>query len=242
MEKVGLLILSILPIILIAYYIYNKDYDKEPTHLLVKLLIGGVLSVIPAVYIEFLVDDIFPSIDIMTKIQFAVYILIDIAFVEEVFKWFIVYIFSYNSEEFDYMYDGVVYACFTSLGFAAVENILYVTGSSSLTTGLLRAFISVPAHTCFGIIMGLLLAKAKKNFIKGKDFSSAISLFLSITLPSFLHAVFDYLLCSEGKYNNYIFITFVTFLFVFCFTKLTEIAKERKKIYLTTNYKVDKFK
>ena len=242
MEKIGLLLISILPIIIIAYYVYSKDFDKEPTHLLIKLLIGGVLSVIPAVFIEFLVDDIFPSVDFMTKAQFAVYIFVDIAFVEEVFKWFIVYIFSFNSKDFDYVYDGVVYACFTSLGFAAVENVLYVTGSGNIGTGLLRAFISVPAHACFGIIMGILLAKAKKEFIKRNDLISAIALFLSITLPSFLHALFDYLLCSNGKTSGQIFVIYVIILFVFCFTKLTKIAKERKKIYLTRTLKLNAIK
>lgn len=242
MEKIGLLLISILPIIIIAYYIYSKDYDKEPTNLLIKLLIGGVFSVLPALSIELLVDNIFPSEELMTKAQFAVYIFIDIAFVEEVFKWFIVYIFTYNSKDFDYVYDGVVFASFTSLGFAAVENILYVTGSGNLSMGLLRAFISVPAHACFGIVMGLLLSKSKKEFIRGNDLKSALALFASITLPSFLHAIFDYLLCSEGKYNTSIFNVFVIILFGICFTKLTKIARERKKIYLTRTIKLKKIK
>lgn len=240
MEKLGLLFISVLPIFVIAYYIYYKDYDKEPTSLLIKLLIGGVLSVLPAVFIELLVDDIFPDTQMMTKMQFAVYIFIDIAFVEEVFKWFIVYIFAYNSKEFDYMYDGVVFASFTSLGFAAVENILYVMGSGDFKTGLLRAFISVPAHACFGIIMGLLLAKAKRDFLRKKDLSSAFSLFFSITLPSFLHAVFDYLLCSEGTKSGQIFVVFVMILFGVCTTFIIKIANERKKIYLTRTINLKK--
>ena len=243
MNKLPLLVVSVLPILVCGYYIYKKDFDAEPTDLLIKLLVGGVLSVIPVFFIEHLLDNIFPNTDFMTNIQFMVYIFIDIAFVEEVFKWFIVYTFSYGSREFDYMFDGIVYATFVSLGFAAIENLLYVVYSETLYIGLkvgiLRGLISVPSHVSFGIIMGIFLSKSKKYLFKDKELLSALMLICSIIIPSILHAIFDCLLYLEDKYLS-VFCVYYILLIAVSFICLTKVAKEKKHIYYTKALKIKK--
>ena len=232
METILLLLISIVPVIGLAYYIYDKDYEKESSSLLFKLIMGGILVVIPAASIESLAGNLFPDSYNMTTIQFLVYILIDIAFVEEVFKWFMVYIFSYNSREFDYMYDAVVYSSFVSLGFASVENLLYVI-HSTIHVGLMRAIISVPAHASFGILMGIFIAYAKKFDIKRKHEKSALCLISSIFIPSLAHGIYDYCLYMNSKTYLTFFIIFVSVLFVISFIMLRKMAKERREIYNT---------
>ena len=59
----------------------------------------------------------------------------------------------------------IVYAVFSSLGFACIENILYVL-SGGVGIAILRAILSVPGHMCFGVIMGYFLSQAKVNQVK----------------------------------------------------------------------------
>ena len=82
------------------------------------------------------------------------------AFTEEAFKYLVFLIFIWRNKHFNERFDGIVYATFISMGFAAVENVLYIIGSG-LGTGILRAFTAIPAHAIFGITMGYFLARAK---------------------------------------------------------------------------------
>ena len=83
----------------------------------------------------------------MNFIQLLFYVFVVIALVEEASKWFFVYKISYNHNEFDSLYDMIVYASFVALGFACFENILYVY-SSGIVTGFVRAVSAVPGHVC----------------------------------------------------------------------------------------------
>ena len=68
--------------------------------------------------------------------------------------------------EFDEHYDGIVYGAAVSLGFATVENILYLF-ANGLESALGRAILPVSSHALFGVIMGYYLGKAK--FSEGKE-------------------------------------------------------------------------
>lgn len=78
----------------------------------------------------------------------------------------------------------LVYACGAANGFALVENLLYVL-SSGLLTGILRAFLSVPAHTAWGMISGCLLAERK---FLGKRHPWP----LIVLRPAFLHGTYNF--------------------------------------------------
>ncbi|MGQ9664052.1 MAG: PrsW family glutamic-type intramembrane protease [bacterium] len=55
--------------------------------------------------------------------------------------------------EFDEVMDGIVHCVASSLGFATVENIIYVLDRGA-GTGILRAFLSVSGYAFFGALMG----------------------------------------------------------------------------------------
>ena len=164
MYKLILLIISILPIIIIGNYIYNKDKEKEPTKLLAKLFISGILSTIFVIVVSIILETLFPifsnNTEELNTIELIVNVFIGIALVEEFSKWIVIYKIAYNHEEFNEFYDMIVYAAFVSLGFACIENILYVL-SNGIGTGILRAILSVPGHACDGIFMGYYLGLAK---------------------------------------------------------------------------------
>src|SRR5699024_1610425 len=57
-------------------------------------------------------------------------------------------------------YDGIVYAVSISLGFATVENIIYVL-VHGIEFALTRALFPVTSHALFGVVMGYDYGKAK---------------------------------------------------------------------------------
>ena len=157
MRELLLLIISILPVYLVARYIYKKDKDKEPRSLIIKLFLGGLGAFVLTIIITLLLSLFFPSLlsDTMDTdlISLFFHVFFGVALIEEFSKWIFVYNISYNSKEFDQMYDMIVYAVFVSLGFACIENIFYVF-EHGFGTGIIRGLLAVPGHACDGVFMG----------------------------------------------------------------------------------------
>src|SRR5262249_35502683 len=80
--------------------------------------------------------------------------------VEECAKYVVVMAAVYHWDEFDEPLDGVVYGVAVSLGFATLENILYILGRG-LSVAWGRALFAVPAHALFGGTMGYYAGRAK---------------------------------------------------------------------------------
>ena len=166
-----LVYIAVLPVIILLNYINKRDSHQEPKGLLRKVFFFGILSAIPIVIVELILKDVFPNDNVFGLVALFISVFIGIALVEEFFKWLVVKIFVYNKDEFDESYDGIVYAVYSSLGFACIENILYVL-SSGIKTGILRALTAVPGHAYDAIIMGYFLGKAgmyKKQNDKSKE-------------------------------------------------------------------------
>ena len=228
-------IISVLPVILIGLYIYKKDNDKESSKLLFKLFMGGVLSCIPAVILGLVTGGFFPSEGEMSFVQLFLYVFISIALVEEFCKWFFVYKISYNHEQFDTVYDMVVYASFTALGFACIENILYVY-DSGIVTGIVRAISAVPGHVCDGILMGSYLGLAKVNQVRGNYGLSKKYKIFSIVIPVITHGIYDFCLFWGSVLFVLIFIVFVIVLYIICIRKVKEIAASDLRFKYKDNY------
>lgn len=228
-------IIAILPIILIGLFIYKKDREKESSGLIFRLFLGGIGSCFPAVILELFVGSFFPETPDMNFFQLFLYVFFGIAFVEEVCKWFMVYKISYNHNEFDSLYDMIVYASFVALGFACFENILYVM-DSGIVTGVMRAITAVPGHVCDGILMGSYLALAKFNHVKGNVSLSKKYFRMSIIVPFIMHGIYDYCLYLGYPIFVCIFIIFVITLFVICFKKIIDISKNDIKFVFKNKY------
>jgi RsiW-degrading membrane proteinase PrsW (M82 family) len=80
--------------------------------------------------------------------------------VEELAKWVVLMAAVYHWDEFDEPMDGVVYGVAVALGFATLENFLYVA-RLGLRVGWQRALFAVPAHALFGATMGYYAGRAK---------------------------------------------------------------------------------
>ena len=61
----------------------------------------------------------------------------------------------YAHVQFDEHYDGIVYGTSVSLGFATLENILYLVGHG-VEYAFTRALLPVSSHALFGVVMDFI--------------------------------------------------------------------------------------
>ena len=228
-----LIILSIVPVCLLNRYINNKDSEKEPKELLKKLTKGGVYSAILVIIISFflpLISSVFDvsRLDSMSPLELLLYTFIGVALVEESCKYYYTYKYAYNNREFDYLFDMVVYATYVSLGFALLENIIYVL-SGGIHVGLIRAITAIPMHACTGVIMGHFLGEAKCNELNKK--SAKKNKILALIVPILMHGAYDY---SALSGNTLIFIILIT-TFVYISIDLVN-KKSRNDIKIQRKY------
>ncbi len=153
-----LILLALLPAFILCGYVYSKDkVEKEPKGLLFVLFFFGVLSCIPAAILEGIFEDIVEAVFSPiagSSLYNFIYFVLAIALVEEGLKWLILIYKTSKNENFNCTFDALIYSIFVSLGFAALENVLYVT-SNGVVNGILRAVLSVPGHMFFALFMGL---------------------------------------------------------------------------------------
>ena len=228
-----LIFLAILPVMVILFYVYYKDDNKEPFKLLLRLFIAGTLSCGIVLFFSDLLSNLSIVFSPTTKKGFLgmiIYSFVGVALVEEITKWIMVYIFGYHSKEFDEPYDGLVYAVFVSLGFAFIENIIYVMVSNSIYTALVRALCAVPSHACDAIFMGYHLSIAKEYAIKNNKKEKNKHLLLSILMPTFLHGVYDYCLISGYRILVIIFLVFIAIMYYISISKLSNMSSQKNNI------------
>ena len=236
MNHIGVLLLaSILPIILLLYFIYKKDQNKEPFSLLFILFCSGILSCFLVLELSNLLGYIFPFMDgeVNSFFNTVLYAFIGVAFIEEICKWIMVYFIGYHHKEFEELFDITVYAVFVSLGFAFYENIAYVLTVGEIKTAFLRAVSAVPAHACDAVFMGYYFSLAKKFRLKKRKDLEKSNLFLSILVPTFLHGIYDLCLLLNYRIFVFAFLLFVVYLYIVSIRKINEMTefKNIKVVY-----------
>ncbi len=187
--KMNLLLISVAPVAIILVYVYYRDkYEKEPISLLLKGLVAGMIIVLPVLISEQSISLLLPFMHSSKVSQAFGNAFLVAALCEETFKLLAVYILIWKNPNFNERFDGIVYAVFVSLGFALVENIMYVF-SNGFSVGISRSFTAVPAHAMFGVMMGYYLGLAK-FIVKGRKKYLA----LAFIVPFFFHGLYDFIL------------------------------------------------
>ncbi len=202
-----LLFLSVLPAALLIIFIYRQDkYQKEPFKSLCKAFFGGMLAVVFTIVTVRIIDYTIGLIPYLNQTVFYDSF-ITAGIPEELCKFLIFMIFIWNDKNFDEYFDGIVYASFISLGFATVENIMYVM-PGGIGTGIVRALISVPAHFLFGVILGYFLSLAKFNSDKKGRY-----IIIGLLIAMAAHGLFDWLLMFSdrigGALSSFIYTFFI---------------------------------
>lgn len=198
-----LFVASVVPVIVVLYYIRRVDrFHAEPMKLLRRLFIMGMIIVIPIVIVEFIFAYLNPFEGTLDALYNAFVVA---GITEETFKWLVVMIFAFRSLEYDEPLDGIVYAVFVSMGFAIVENVMYVY-NYGIGNAVMRAFTAVPAHMLFGVMSGYYLSLYK--FVGRRKY-----IILSLVMPILLHGTYNFLLLGHS-YLLILFIPYIIFMWV----------------------------
>jgi protease PrsW len=177
-----------------------RHYDRlqpEPLKVLLRvMLLGGILSVIPAIVFNNLADhflgltgfggNLSRKISLPLALTSAVFIGLN----EETWKFLATLRQIKRLPEFDEPLDGMIYAMTVALGFAAIENLEY---TARFGPGVLvaRSLLSIPVHVACGAIWGYGLARAKFISRHKRFFITALPYLLA---AAGVHAAFDFFL------------------------------------------------
>jgi RsiW-degrading membrane proteinase PrsW (M82 family) len=181
-----LLAIALAPGFAIMLFIYLKDkHEREPLSLLAISFFLGVVSTIITLFISWPLDLFFAleKHDIVDEFYAAFF---KVALVEEFSKFLFVRFLLYPNKNFNEPFDGIVYAVMVSMGFATLENVIYVY-NYGFETGVMRMFTAVPAHATFAVMMGYFLGIGK--FRHSREFAYSVIALLSAT---FFHGAYDY--------------------------------------------------
>jgi RsiW-degrading membrane proteinase PrsW (M82 family) len=213
----NLVLIAISPVLILAFYIYLRDkYEREPIGQLLLALAGGCIITLPVSFVESWLSGPLLTLDGYASVAWNAFAVA--AFTEEMFKFLALMIFFWNNRNFNEKFDGIVYASFISLGFAGVENVLYVA-EGGVGVGMVRAITAVPAHALFGILMGYHVGLAR--FYPGER---SLRLLLALVLPILLHGIYDFLLMSGRSCLLLVFIPYIVFLWIFGFRRMRQLS------------------
>jgi len=159
---------------------------------------------------------------------------LEAAIPEELAKFCVLYYLIWNSKEFNHHYDGIIYSVFVSLGFALVENILYVfEGGISVAIG--RAILAVPGHGLFAVLMGYYFSLAR---FQEKNKRNEL-LVKAVIYPILFHGCYDFLLFyMAGKESNLFLLFILLILFAWFVIALWRRGIRKIKKHLEFDRKV----
>ena len=238
-----ILAVSCLPSILLMIFVYKKDrVEKEPGKLLLLLFVLGAVSCLPAALMESFFSNLIGKVIGTAGLHYQLYEnFLNVALIEELGKFVVLFLVTHKNKHFNSLFDGIVYSVFVSLGFATLENILYVY-QYGLGTGLLRAVTAIPSHMFDGVLMGQFyglwhlskdVSMTEKMYarmgyidqITNPETRYRYYLPLSLIIPILTHGLYDFLASIESVLATVIFFAFLIGLYVYCFYKINKISK-----------------
>lgn len=209
------LLAALLPALFLMRYIYRKDtIEKEPKGMLTGLVFLGVAAAVVAVIFETLGESVLTRfLAEGTPAYTIVMAFLVVAVVEEGAKYLFLLWRTWRDPNFNYRFDGIVYAVFVSLGFAAFENISYVVGYG-LTTAIARALLAIPAHLGFAVFMGYFYARAKRCHDQGDIHGRRKNLWAAFLVAVLLHGFYDACALLGTVLSLLLFLAFVIVMYI----------------------------
>lgn len=212
---------AVLPAVFLLRIIYQADtIEKEPVALLWSLLLMGVFAALAAIAVEQLIDIYLVTVlDKGSAAYSVVSAFLGVAAVEEGTKFLFLKLRTWKDPNFNYRFDGVVYAVFVSLGFAAFENVGYVFGYG-LSVSVSRAFLAVPGHMAFAVFMGAFYGRAKLCADTGDTAGKIGNLLAAYLTAVFLHGFYDACAMIGTVLSTLLFIVFVVIMYIVVIKKV----------------------
>lgn len=237
-----MMLLAVIPGIVLFILVWRSDkIEKEPAKLLWKLFGLGALTIISAIIIGKGGEAIFSFMNPAGMLYIFIDNMLLTALVEEGGKYFVLKKVTWKHPAFDYTFDAVVYAVTVSLGFATLENIIYLI-DEGIGVGIMRALMSVPGHAMYGVFMGYYYGLAKKAEASGDAKLTKSNLTKALIIPTLLHGFYDFCI-GEAQYGIFLLflLIFEIVLTVVAVKKLRKLSNEDTAILQDTTEEVQGF-
>lgn len=216
---------ALLPVVILLWLIYRRDkYCPEPADQLRKAFGYGILSLVVSLVfsLPFKAMGLFSSeySNLMGAFRWAFF---GAAIPEETAKFIMLWLLVRRSKYFDEAIDGIVYAVFVSLGFAALENIMFLFNNSErwIAVGIARAILSVPMHYAVGVLMGYYYSQYRFSVKPSRKLIVCV-----LGVPIFCHGLYDFFVMSISTLPPLLILLFLILLVVFCF-RVHRFAQKR---------------
>lgn len=177
-------LVSVAPSLLLVWFFHARDRFPEPPRVIWTTFLLGLLTIPPVVAFEWLITSAMP--EGATGLEASLFdAFLVAALVEETFKLLVLLFYSFRRPAFDETMDGMVYGAVASLGFATLENVLYVL-EGGMGVGITRALLSVPAHACWGALLGYHVARGR---LRGRPLQGILA---GLSIAVLLHGLYDF--------------------------------------------------
>lgn len=187
---------AIVPSLLLLWWFRSRDVNPEPVKVLLATFGLGVATVVPVLMVALPIGFWLESLGLEPAVRGCVEAFVTAAGPEEFFKYLVVVLYASRHKEFDEPMDGVVYGAVASLGFASLENVLYVAGGG-MGVAVARAITAVPGHAFTGAIMGYYVGQAKFD-----PANRRAHLLKAYFVPFLLHGLYDAPLLALKQVNS----------------------------------------
>ena len=194
MELLQYTILGFAPGAFWVWYLRHKDdLEPEPRHLVVWVFALGCLSTLPILWwgLEFKLWVI--SLTEGWDQDFVDAFLIT-APSEELAKMLAFLLGIYWHRQFDEPLDGIIYGTAVGLGFASVENVIYIVRHDEPVLALTRGFTATLAHVATTGSMGFFVGLSRFRPASRAPFLWLTGLAIAVAF----HGVYDYFLFAGG--------------------------------------------
>ena len=160
---------GVLPSIIWLSYYLRKDLHPEPKKMILKIFFWGVLITLPVFFVQIGAAYLLGKTHLGALATTLVYWFLIISLSEEFFKYLVVKMKVMNSPDLDEPLDIMLYMVVAALGFAALENILYLFApidqlslnavlSRTLLITIIRFIGATFLHTLCSAIIGYAIA------------------------------------------------------------------------------------
>ncbi|MCR5295115.1 MAG: PrsW family intramembrane metalloprotease [Lachnospiraceae bacterium] len=220
---------GLIPPILLIIYMYRLDrIEKEPAGLIFKTFLFGALSAFAAMALETLGESILSALGIYEESLLYIFLsnFLVVAVSEELSKRTAMKLAVWNHPEFNFRFDAVIYSVTAALGFAALENILYMI---SFGTGIALARL-IPTHSICGLFMGAFLGVAKTAELDGNLARRSLYMKLSLLIPILIHGFYDFCLSTGSDTLSLFVLVFIFILTIISWSRLKKYAREDQQI------------
>ena len=232
-SPLALLLIALIPPLFFLIYIYRQDdIESEPRGMIAGLIGLGALSAIPAVLLELGGSYILYQLGLPE--ESLIYLLLEnflvVGVSEEICKYTAGRLTTRKSPEFNYRFDGIVYMVSSAIGFAALENVLYVF-SSGFRTGIFRAILSIPLHTICGMFLGYYYGEGKYLLMHGDKSGATRAFWKGFIIAVMIHGAYDFLASLESITALVLFVVLVIVVDIVAFRFMKNAEKADSPIY-----------